>query len=178
MMKLMPLTTMRHFLIICIAVAAVSCARTQESPFEKDLQRIDEVISRADDYMGIKEQRISTIENMLHSRGVTPLQQYHIYGELYEEYVAYQFDKAKDALDDQLDLADVIGEKALRQGARIKKAHLLTTAGYYHEADALFRQIDTTSLGSSQMVDWYMARQKFLSDYNEYVSLAGFAVED
>ncbi len=178
MMKLMSLKTMRRLLIICIAVAAVSCARTQESPFEKDLQRIDEVISLAEDYMGIKEQRISTIENMLHSRGVTPLQQYHIYGELYDEYVAFQFDKAKDALDNQLKLADEIGERSLRQDAMIKEAHLLTTAGYYHEADALFRQIDTTSLGSSQMVAWYMARQKFLSDYNEYVSSAGFAVED
>lgn len=173
---------MKQFLFICLAVAAsvvtVSCARTQDSPFEEDLQRIDEVISRADDYMDIKEQKISTIENMLHSRGVTPLQQYHIYGELYDEYVAYQFDKAKDALDNQLRLADETGEKALRNDAMIRKAHLLTTAGYYHEADALFGQIDTVSLSGNQMVEWYMARQKFLSDYNEYVSSAGFSVED
>lgn len=174
--------TMKSFLLICIAsamsVAAVSCTGMQESPFEKDLLRIDEVVSRADEYMDIKEQKISTIENMLHSRGVTPLQQYHIYGELYEEYVAYQFDRAKGALDSQLGLADEIGDISLKYDAMIKKAHLLTTAGYYHEADALFGQIDTTSLGGNQMVDWYMARQKFLSDYNEYVSSAGFAVKD
>ena len=161
-----------------MSFSTVSCTRTQESPFEKDLQRIDEVVSRADEYMEIKEQKISTIENLLHSRGVTPIQQYHIYGELYEEYVAYQFDKAKSALDSQLSLADEIGETSLKYDSMIKKAHLLTTAGYYHEADALFGQIDTTSLDGGQMVDWYMARQKFLSDYNEYVSSAGFAVED
>lgn len=174
--------TMKSFLLICIAsamsVAAVSCTGMQESPFEKDLLRIDEVVSRADEYMDIKEQKISTIENMLHSRGVTPLQQYHIYGELYEEYVAYQFDRAKGALDSQLGLADEIGDISLKYDAMIKKAHLLTTAGYYHEADVLFGQIDTTSLDGSQMVDWYMARQKFLSDYNEYVSSAGFTVGD
>jgi hypothetical protein len=161
-----------------MSVASVSCTRIQESPFEKDLQRIDEVISHAGDYMDMKEQQISTIENMLHSRGVTPLQQYHIYGELYDEYVAYQFDKAKSALDSQLSLADELGEVSLKYDAMIKKAHLLTTAGYYHEADALFGQIDTTSLDGGQMVDWYMARQKFLSDYNEYVSSAGFTVGD
>lgn len=174
--------TMKPFVLICMAaamsVACASCTRTQESPFEKDLQRIDEVISHAGDYMDMKEQKISTIENMLHSRGVTPLQQYHVYGELYDEYVAYQFDKAKSALDSQLSLADELGEVSLRYDAMIKKAHLLTTAGYYHEADALFGQIDTTSLDGSQMVDWYMARQKFLSDYNEYVSSAGFTVGD
>lgn len=174
--------TMKPFVLICMAaamsVASVSCTRIQESPFEKDLQRIDEVISHAGDYMDMKEQQISTIENMLHSRGVTPLQQYHIYGELYDEYVAYQFDKAKSALDSQLSLADELGEVSLKYDAMIKKAHLLTTAGYYHEADALFGQIDTTSLDDGQMVDWYMARQKFLSDYNEYVSSAGFTVGD
>ena len=174
--------TMKPFVLICMAaamsVASVSCTRIQESPFEKDLQRIDEVISHAGDYMDMKEQQISTIENMLHSRGVTPLQQYHIYGELYDEYVAYQFDKAKSALDSQLSLADELGEVSLKYDAMIKKAHLLTTAGYYHEADALFGQIDTTSLDGGQMVDWYMARQKFLSDYNEYVSSAGFTVGD
>lgn len=174
--------TMKPFVLICMtaamSVASVSCTRIQESPFEKDLQRIDEVISHAGDYMDMKEQQISTIENMLHSRGVTPLQQYHIYGELYDEYVAYQFDKAKSALDSQLSLADELGEVSLKYDAMIKKAHLLTTAGYYHEADALFGQIDTTSLDGGQMVDWYMARQKFLSDYNEYVSSAGFTVGD
>lgn len=174
--------TMKPFVLICMAaamsVASVSCTRIQESPFEKDLQRIDEVISHAGDYMDMKEQQISTIENMLHSRGVTPLQQYHIYGELYDEYVAYQFDKAKSALDSQLSLADELEEVSLKYDAMIKKAHLLTTAGYYHEADALFGQIDTTSLDGGQMVDWYMARQKFLSDYNEYVSSAGFTVGD
>lgn len=174
--------TMKPFVLICMAaamsVASASCTRIQESPFEKDLQRIDEVISHAGDYMDMKEQQISTIENMLHSRGVTPLQQYHIYGELYDEYVAYQFDKAKSALDSQLSLADELGEVSLKYDAMIKKAHLLTTAGYYHEADALFGQIDTTSLDGGQMVDWYMARQKFLSDYNEYVSSAGFTVGD
>lgn len=174
--------TMKSFVLICMAaamsVACASCTRTQESPFEKDLQRIDEVISHAGDYMDMKEQKISTIENMLHSRGVTPLQQYHVYGELYDEYVAYQFDKAKSALDSQLSLADELGEVSLKYDAMIKKAHLLTTAGYYHEADVLFGQIDTTSLDGSQMVDWYMARQKFLSDYNEYVSSAGFTVGD
>lgn len=178
MMKLMPQTTMRRLLIIYIAVAAVSCARTQESPFEKDLRRIDEVISRADDYMSVKEQRISTIENMLHSRGVTPLQQYHIYGELYEEYAAYQFDKAKDALDQQLRIADVLGERALRDDAMIKKVLLLTMAGYYHEADALFTQIDTLSLDKGMKVEWYKARQKYLIDYHEYVSSSGFEVRD
>lgn len=169
---------LRLLYIVVVAALALSCTFEQESPFEKDLARIDDVISRVDEYMGIKEQKISTIENMLHSRGVTPLQQYHIYGELYNEYVAYQFDKAKDALDQQLIIADELGEMALRDDAMIKKVLLLTMAGYYHEADALFTRIDTLSLDNEMMIEWYKARQKYLLDYHEYVSSSGFEVPD
>ncbi len=160
------------------ALVLSSCTYFHESPFEKDLSRLDEVMSMADEYMEIKEQRISTIENMLHSRGVSPLQQYHIYGELYREYEAFQFDKAKDALDNQIRLAEEIGDRALMDDALIDKAYILNMAGYYHESYVVFNQIDTTSLSDGQMTEWYMARQKFLYDYNEYVSGAGFTVPD
>lgn len=33
-------------------------------------------LEMADEYIRAKEHKISTIENMLHSRGVTPMQQY------------------------------------------------------------------------------------------------------
>ncbi len=169
----------RLFTAVAISlVFLASCTRSQSSSFEDELRRLDDVISRADEYMEIKEQRISTIENMLHSRGVSPLQQYHIYGELYKEYEAYQFDKAKDALDNQIRLAGEMRDRSLRYDALIEKAHILTMAGYYHESELLFDQIDTTKLSDSQMIEWYTARQKFLYDYQEYVSASGFEVED
>ncbi len=155
---------------------SASCIRTPESPFEEDLKRLDEAISMADRYMEVKRQKISTIENMLHSRGVSPLQQYHVYGELFKEYAPYQFDKAKEALDSQIRLAEELGDRRLKDDALIDKAHILTMAGYYHEAEKLFNQIDTLALDAGQMSNWYMARQKFLYDYNEYVSTSKFSV--
>ncbi len=163
---------------VVVAILFSSCTYLPESPFEHDLGRLDEVIASADEYMSVKEQRISTIENLLHSRGVSPLQQYHIYGELYREYEAFQFDKAKGALDNQLRLAEEMGDRSLKDNALIDKAHILTMAGYYHEAEQLFMQIDTTVLDDVQMTEWYMARQKFLYDYHEYVQTSGFVVPD
>ncbi len=168
-------------LIYAASVSALlfsSCIRLHESPFEDDLSRLDDVISMADEYVRIKEQKISTIENMLHSRGVSPLQQYHIYGELYKEYEAFQFDMAKEALDNQIRLAEELGDPDLKENALIEKAYILTMAGYYHESELVFNQIDTLALDGEQMTEWYMARQKFLYDYHEYVSGAGFRVPD
>ncbi len=160
------------------AVLLSSCSRSQESPFEDDLSRLDDVIAMADEYVQMKKQKINTIENLLHSRGVSKLQQYHIYGELYREYEAYQFDLAKDALDNQIRLAEEIGDDTLRNSALIDKAYILTISGYYHESHLLFNQIDTLKLTGSQMVEWYVARHKFLYDYHEYVSASGFTVRD
>ena len=70
----------RLSLLFLSAVIIAACSRTEERPYSADLDRLDEALARAGEYVGIKEQKISTIENMLHSRGVTPLQQYHIYG--------------------------------------------------------------------------------------------------
>lgn len=164
--------------LILAAAMFASCEVRQESPFEADLRRMDEVLARADEYVRAKEQKISTIENMFHSRGVTPVQQYHIYGQLYNEYVAFQFDKAKDALDNQIRIASEIGELSLMRDSMLEEAMLLTMAGYYHEADRVLGQLDTTALDPVQKISWYTARQKYLVDYNEYVSSSGFEVPD
>jgi hypothetical protein len=88
----------RTLLIVAMSFLT-SCRITHHSPFEDDLEKIDAALNMADEYVHAKEQKIRTIENMLNSRGVNDLQKYHIYGQLFEEYEAYQFDKAKELLE-------------------------------------------------------------------------------
>lgn len=156
----------------------MSCRSGYESRFEAELERIDEALGRSEEYMRIKQQKISTIENMLHSRGVTPLQQYHIYGQLYQEYRPFQFDKAKETLECQAVIANGLDSDSLKNSTMLNMAMLLTTAGFYLEADEVFAQIDTSGLCGGQMTEWYDARQKFLHDYQEYVSSSSIEVSD
>lgn len=169
-----PLLKLIPFLSVLFGTAA--CQQRDDRWFEDDLRRLDEALARAEEYVNVKKQQISSIENMLHSRGVEPVQQYHIYGRLFEECEAFQFDKAKEALDAQIEIADQLGDKFLKNNAQINRARLLTMAGYYHEAENVFNQIDTLTLNEMQMICWYSTRQKYLTDYNEYVSSAGFTV--
>lgn len=156
----------------------LSCADNHTSHYEADLQRLDLMLEMSDDYLQMKLVRIGTIENMLKSRGVTPLQQYNIYGQLYEEYNTFQFDKALDALEHQLALAEEMQDSHLADDVLIKKANLLTVAGFYLEANQVFSSIDTLGLNFRQKTSWYNARQKFLYDYSEYVSPSAFNVAD
>ena len=169
----------RYFLSLVIAFALVSCSSFQYgNPCSDKLGELDITLEKSDDYVDAKEERISTIENLLHSRGVTELQQYHIYGQLYDEYVAFQFDKAKEMLEHQERIADSSGRDDLKNDALLKKAHLFTTAGLFLEAENIFHQLDTSVLDRGQMIAWYNARQKFLHDYQEYVRTSGITVDD
>ena len=164
--------------VLSFCFLAHSCQSVRESVYEDCLDRLDSTLELTDEYVRAKEQRISSIENMLHSRGVTPLQQYQIYHQLYEEYFAFQFDKANEALDNQVILAEKLGERSLKDDAMLDKSLLLTNAGFFLEASLAFETLDTLALDKDQMVRWYYARQKFLHDYQEYVSTSDFTVLD
>lgn len=168
----------RTLLIIVVLPFLASCRNIHQSPFEDDLEMIDAALTIADEYVHAKEQKIRTIENMLNSRGVNSLQKYHIYGQLFEEYEAYQFDKAKEMLENQESIAESLGNVALRNDALLDKAMLFINAGLYLETYEVFGQLDTTSFDAVQMVEWYNVRQKFLSDYDEYVSSSSIKVPD
>lgn len=167
----------RTLLIVAMSFLT-SCRITHHSPFEDDLEKIDAALNMADEYVHAKEQKIRTIENMLNSRGVNDLQKYHIYGQLFEEYEAYQFDKAKEMLENQEEIAECLGNLSLKNDALLDKAMLFINAGLYLETHQVFGLLDTTSFNAEQMVAWYNARQKFLSDYDEYVSSSGVKVPD
>ena len=64
---------MKRFLSLIAILVSVSCSLPQESAYEAELSRIDEALSRSEEYVRMKQQKISTIENMLNSRGVTPM---------------------------------------------------------------------------------------------------------
>ena len=174
--KIMRFISLAAVLSFCLL--AHSCQIVRESVYEDYLDRLDSTLELTDEYVRAKEQRISSIENMLHSRGVTPLQQYQIYHQLYEEYFAFQFDKANEALDSQVVLAKELGDRSLKDDAMLDKALLLTNAGFFLEASLAFDALDTLGLDKGQMVRWYYARQKFLHDYQEYVSTSDFTVLD
>ena len=68
--------------IIFLVTAGTVSAQTQKEL----LDELDRTIEEAESYVSAKELRIKTIENTLHSRGVSPERQYRIYGELLTVY--------------------------------------------------------------------------------------------
>lgn len=151
-------------LLLLFMAARISVAQ----PMEELLLRLDETIASADRYQTEKEVRIKTIENPLHSRGISAEQRYSIYGQLYEEYLTYNFAKASEALGNQEQAAAELGDKGLMNEVLISRAMLDAIGGLYLEAsNILLDRIDTTILTDAQKIKYWDAQQRFLFDYRD-----------
>lgn len=157
---------------------AVSCVDAYRHPLADEFERLDSELARMEEYVNEKEARIVTIEGLLASDDLSPEQKYGLYGQLYQECVAYQFDKAKAILESQEAIAAELEDRSLMNSAVVEKAMLFTTAGMFLEAQDLFQQLDTTTFNYQQKISWYNARQKFLHDYQEYVRTSGITVPE
>ena len=174
------LKSMKHCSISAILslFLAVSCVDAYRHPLADELGRLDSELARMEEYVNEKEAKIITIEGLLASDGLSPEQKYGLYGQLYQECVAYQFDKAKAILESQEAIAAELEDRSLMNSAVVEKAMLFTTAGMFLEAQDLFQQLDTTTFNYQQKISWYNARQKFLHDYQEYVRTSGITVPE
>ena len=172
--------SMKHCSISAILslFLAVSCVDAYRHPLADELGRLDSELARMEEYVNEKEAKIITIEGLLASDDLSPEQKYSLYGQLYQECVAYQFDKAKAILESQEAIAAELEDRSLMNSAVVEKAMLFTTAGMFLEAQELFRQLDTTTFNYQQKISWYNARQKFLHDYQEYVRTSGITVPE
>lgn len=106
--------------IIFLVTAGTVSAQTQKEL----LDELDRTIEEAESYVSAKELRIKTIENTLHSRGVSPERQYRIYGELFDEYQPFNYGKAVETLDKQMEIAMLLGDKSKLNDVYLKEAML------------------------------------------------------
>ncbi len=164
---------------LALVAAALSLAPSHAvSPAEIDaeIERLDRALEMSADYESNHKLRMMTLENMLHSRGVSREQQYEIYGQMYDGYMAYQFDEAMSLLDKRMAIAEELADRKRMADVTLQRAMLSATSGMFFEASVLLTSaLDTLSLGREQIVDYYNTQQRFYYDYNEYTQTPDMA---
>ena len=58
------------------------------------LVELDNMLDAADGYVNVRYAHIRSYEAMLNNHELSPMQQYNIYSDLYNEYFAFKFAKA------------------------------------------------------------------------------------
>ena len=162
---------MKRFSSAVIVSASLLAAAAFPSPAQTKevlLQELDKTISESEKYVSDKLLRIKTIENNLHSRGVSPEKQYEIYGELFDEYQTFNYGKATQVLSEQKEIALALGDQSKINDILLKEAMLNTAAGEFLEAINNLARMDTTIFTKEQEIRYCDVQQRFWNDYNEY----------
>lgn len=162
--------TIKHLLLtLLLFVGTLSSAKLIAQ--DAILKELDQMLATADNFVKVREAHIANIESMLNTQGITPMQKYNIYKNLYNEYRAFQFDHAMEMLDNRYELSQAMGNRSLMADDQIERALLYASSGMFFEAGkVLDHEIDTLHLSREQLINYYNAQQRFHSDFWHYTS--------
>ena len=162
--------TIKHLLLtLLLFVGTLSSAKLTAQ--DAILKELDQMLATADNFVKVREAHIANIESMLNTQGITPMQKYNIYKNLYNEYRAFQFDHAMEMLDNRYELSQAMGNRSLMADDQIERALLYASSGMFFEAGkVLDHEIDTLHLSREQLINYYNAQQRFHTDFWHYTS--------
>lgn len=146
-------------LLSVMPLLSLSCSR-RRGKLDAELARLDAAIDNRDTYIASREQRIRSLKNILGQSDFSDDQRVMLNQQLIDEYVPYQVDSAIEYLYANISLCGRLGDRALEDRSRIQLSYLYSSAGIYLEAANLLDQVDTASLCSVGMIDYYTARHK------------------
>lgn len=158
--------------LVCAAVltaAAVSCEEiVPETELSATLRVLDQALEHSQEYVNVRQLEISSLQNMLNSRGVNLRKEYEIYGELFNLCSSFNFDQAKDAATRQLEIAEQLHDPYMVNRSLLSLAMLNAKSGLFLEAARTIEKVDTAKLDNALRAEWYNVCQRFESDYADY----------
>lgn len=159
-------------IIITMLLTLSSVFTAATSSAQSDiLADLDRTLDSSQSFVDTHSLNIKGIEDMLLQSDLSLTQRYNICDRLYDEYFAFQFDKAMAMLDERYRLAKAMNNHNLVADVHIDRAMLYTISGMYFEAsDILEGDIDTLMLNSKQLIAYYNVQQRFHSDFWHYTT--------
>lgn len=159
-------------IIITMLLTLSSVFTAATSSAQSDiLADLDRTLDSSQSFVDAHSLNIKGIEDMLLQSDLSLTQRYNICDRLYDEYFAFQFDKAMAMLDERYRLAKAMNNHNLVADVHIDRAMLYTISGMYFEAsDILEDDIDTLMLNSKQLIAYYNVQQRFHSDFWHYTT--------
>ena len=155
--------------LMLVCMTALSCKETQpKTKLDETLEILDHALEHADEYVNVISLEISSLQNMLNSRGVNLQKEFEIYGELFDLCSAFNFDRAKDAASKQIEIAKALHDPYLLNRSLLNLSMLNTKSGFFLEAARSMEAIDTTRMDNALRAEWYNVCQRFESDYADY----------
>ncbi|MGI6223973.1 MAG: DUF6377 domain-containing protein [Prevotella sp.] len=145
----------------------VSCSAASTET-EKLLKRLDEVLEKREQQDMMKQQRITALTDYL-EKVKGSQNKLQVFESLFEEYEVYQFDSALVYIDKAIECAKDGGGGKNLNCYLIRKASLLSTVGFYGEAQTLLDSIKYLNNHIDKFY-YYFTYFRYYSNLSDYYS--------
>ena len=133
------------------------------------LLRLDKVMNNKEYYVRNREQDIQQLKQTLNTKHLSPERCYDINLKLYEKYKKFRSDSAVVYILKNMEIANDIGRKDMKQESMIHLAWLYSTRGMYIEAQNLLESFDKSDLPEQLFADYYETCSDFYSRYGQSI---------
>jgi len=163
----------RRFIYITLGLLALfgsSVAFAADNQNEEDLphllEMLEESLDESEKYVNERLDRIKALHSMDDGLSYSDEQKFAQNRMLYMEFMSFQFDSAFHYVNENVAIADRIGNPALKAESTVELALILSVAGMYLESmEVLEEQIDTTALDKKGTLRYYWVQHRFNRDF-------------
>ncbi|MDR2065270.1 MAG: DUF6377 domain-containing protein [Prevotellaceae bacterium] len=138
------------------------------------LDSLDYYISKQDEYVRQKENRIGKIKESISQIRDDKGKLYILYNSLFEEYISYVYDSAYVCVEKLLELSYSLNDSCKITASGIRLGFCYLSSGLFKEAFDIFSQINVAGCENSVKTDYYLNFARFYYDLADYNSNAEF----
>ncbi|RXE71638.1 transcriptional regulator [Muribaculaceae bacterium Isolate-002 (NCI)] len=163
--------------LLLLNIAGTANARNSEYLTNENiglLDTLDSMLAHADDYVQVKEDRISRLRDKFMHTADTE-QKYWAAAGLYDEYAAFDSDSAMAYADRCHSLARELGREDLTVNAELNRIYVLTATGLLDKAEAALQKLDASRMNSGQLLTYCDRNINLASHRDQYV---GYSMPD
>lgn len=152
------------FLLLCVGLVSLPL---KAQPLSEVRKQLEVALDHRPQFNQQKEHRIDSLRVQLSERNPAE-RQFALLTAIYREYYIYRFDSAMHYVNQAALLAEKEGRESWKSQTSIQRAYLLTTGGYFREAELTLREVPRQSLPAEQLVGYYAAFERLYSMWAEY----------
>ncbi|MFP9116929.1 DUF6377 domain-containing protein [Flavobacterium sp. RNTU_13] len=125
---------------------------------QQTLAGLDAEINKRSVYEAAKKQRIAQLQNYLTAKDLSPQERFAINGRLVAEYIPYKFTSAVSHLEENIRLAETMGNITLQYKTELQLAELLSSSGNYAEAADVQATVNRKLLPDTLLSQYYYGK--------------------
>lgn len=141
--------------LLLMGIQVPIAATTPTSTIDSLYTTLDSLLAHQSVIIAQKQQRIRTYQEGLQRLRLTPEQRFHVNNQLYDEYLAFNFDSALYYIRQNVEGPQMLHHPDSIAASMIRMAHILAVSGLFDKASQMLQRIPLRQLSVDNQVAYY-----------------------